>query len=120
VAAGCRFNAARAAVAAASLPECDPAQRARWRYEAAGWLAAEFSTYSTMLRKNHPDDRILVRQRLAIANRSPEVAAVLDVARRAQLSPDETATWGALSDTIDLPSMNLLVPTDPFVPSGPW
>jgi serine/threonine protein kinase/tetratricopeptide (TPR) repeat protein len=119
VAAGYRFSAARAAVAAAS-PECDPAQRARWRNEAAGWLAAELSTYSTMLRKNQPEDRILVRQRLSIAKRSPELAPVLDVARRAQLPPDEQATWRALGDMVDALSMDLLFPTDPFVPSGPW
>jgi serine/threonine protein kinase/tetratricopeptide (TPR) repeat protein len=101
VAAGYRFHAARADVAAASSPECDPAQQARWRNEDAGWLAAEFSAYSTMLRGTHPEDRILVRKRLLIANRSPELAPVLDVARRAHLPSGEHAMWRVLGDKLD-------------------
>jgi tetratricopeptide (TPR) repeat protein len=120
VAAGYRFNAARAAVAAASSTNRDPAQQVSWRKEAAVWLAAELSAYSTMLRKNQPEDRILVRQRLLIAKRSPELAPVLDAARLAQLPPDEQATWVALGDKVDALSMDLLFPTDPFVPSGLW
>jgi hypothetical protein len=120
VAAGYRFNAARAAVAAATSTKRDPAQQVYWRNEAAGWLAAELSAYSTMLRKHRPEDRILVRQRLLIAKRSPELAPVIDVARLADLPPDEQATWRALRDKVDALSMDLLFPIDPFVPSGPW
>jgi tetratricopeptide (TPR) repeat protein len=118
VAAGYRFSAVRAAVATAS-PESNPAQRAHWRNEAAGWLAAELSTYSTMLRKDEPEDRILVRQRLSIAKRSPELAPVLDVARRAHLPSDEQVTWSSLGERIDDLSRDLLFPTDPFAPEGP-
>jgi hypothetical protein len=120
VAAGYRFNAARAAVAAASSTESEPAQQVCWRNEAAGWLAAELSAYSTMLRKNQPEDRILVKQRLLMAKRSPELAPLFDVARRASIPPDEQATWRALGDKVDALSMDLLFPSDLFVPSGPW
>jgi tetratricopeptide (TPR) repeat protein len=118
VAGGYRFNAARAALAASS-PESDPAEQARWRNETAGWLTAEFSAYSTMLRKNQPEDRILVRQRLSIAKRSPELAPLFDVTTRTHLPSDEQVTWRGLGDQLDALSMDLSFPSDPFVPSGP-
>jgi serine/threonine protein kinase/formylglycine-generating enzyme required for sulfatase activity/tetratricopeptide (TPR) repeat protein len=103
--AGHRYNAARAALAAAGYrgggPPLDDAAKAKWRGQAFDWLKAELTVWTRLLEAGAPQNRPAVVQALSRWKRDGDLADVRDVESRAKLPANEQTKWQALWAEVD-------------------
>jgi serine/threonine protein kinase/Flp pilus assembly protein TadD len=91
------FNAARAAALASNgdAARLDPAERARWRKQAVGWLRSAFTVWAERAAAGTAADRTAVAQRLRAWRTTADLAAVRDPAALAELPEAERAACEA-------------------------
>jgi Flp pilus assembly protein TadD/tRNA A-37 threonylcarbamoyl transferase component Bud32 len=93
-----RYNAACAAARAGCTPGMDdpvpdPAERARWRRQALGWLQADLKAFSARLAGAEPMPKEEARRVLRHWQSDPDLAGVRDKAELAALPADERDEW---------------------------
>ena len=99
IAEGVRFQAARAAVVAASGKGTDPppaAHRAKMREQARAWLAADLALYTKHLETGKPADRVEVQQKMLLLQTDSALAGIRDAAALAKLPADEQKAFTQL------------------------
>jgi tetratricopeptide (TPR) repeat protein len=103
----CRYNAACAAVLAASgqaQDEPSPAEneRAKLRQQASTWLEAELELWTTLLQSATPDQRKFIAATLNHwRNVDPDLAGVREESELANLPEDERFAWQAFWVKVD-------------------